>query len=103
MLRPSGGSDGAGPCCLPSGGQVDLGAVMSSVERQELVSEVRAWAELHELPADAPVDAAARVALLAFDAGESFVDARDRAAVYLRAWSAHPARRRGPATAAAVQ
>lgn len=71
---------------------------MSITEEHVLASEVRAWAELHGLPAYAPVAMAEQVAVNAFLDGASHTEARDRAAAYLRAWHAHPASARTPSS-----
>lgn len=63
---------------------------MSITEEHVLASEVRAWAELHGLPAYAPVAMAEQVAVNAFLDGATNTEARDRGAAYLRAWHAHP-------------
>ena len=67
---------------------------MSITDERALATEVQAWAELHGLPPYAPVAMAEQVAVDALLEGASPVEARDRAAAYLQAWSSHPAVRR---------
>lgn len=68
---------------------------MSITDERALATEVQAWADLHGLPPYAPVAMAEQVAIEAFVGGASIVEARDRAAGYLQAWYAHPARAAG--------
>ena len=66
---------------------------MTITDERVLATEVRVWAERHGLPAYAPVAMAEQVAVDALGGGATPVEARDRAAAYLRAWLAHPASR----------
>jgi hypothetical protein len=65
--------------------------VMSITHELALATEVQAWADLHGLPPYAPVAMAEQIAVDAFVHGASHVEARDRAAAYLRSWYLHPA------------
>jgi hypothetical protein len=66
---------------------------MSITDERALATEVQAWAELHGLPSYAPIAMAEQLAVDALARGASHVEARDRAATYLRTWLAHPATR----------